>query len=136
MTTYAAHYWREGDTWEAELVDEPRVHTFGVTLGRARRYIREATAAWYDEPVDRVEIEDRVDLPGTLAEDVRKTMESRAEAERARAALDEELREAIIDLLDAGLSTSDVGEYVNLSSQRVSQLARDQRGRRNRRKVS
>jgi hypothetical protein len=61
MTSYKARFWREGDVWEVDLVDEPRVHTFAVTLGRAGRYIREGTAAWYDVPLDDVQLVERVD---------------------------------------------------------------------------
>jgi hypothetical protein len=124
MNTYEARYWREGDNWEVELVDDGRVHTFASTLGRARRYIREATAAMYDLDVDRVSIDDVVELPDDLGQRVELVLAERATLEQATVRVGEETRQVVADLIRAGLSVRDAGDLVHLSPQRVSQLAR------------
>lgn len=124
MKAYKARYWREDDSWEVELVDDPRVHTFASTLGRARRYIREATAAMYDLDVDQVTIKDDIELPDRLGDRVSDLLARRAELDRATAAAGEATARLVSDLIEAGLSVRDAGDLVHLSPQRVSQIAR------------
>lgn len=124
MNTYKARYWREGDTWEVELVDDARVHTFASTLGRARRHIREATAAMYDLDLEQVQIEDHVELPDDLGDRVGELLVARADVDLAAARVSEATGRMIAALIDAGLSVRDVGDLVHLSPQRVSQIAR------------
>lgn len=124
MSTYKARYWREGDSWEVELVDDTRVHTFASTLGRARRYIREAAAAMYDIDLEHVQIEDHVELPDNLGDRVDELLVARAEVDQAAAQVGEATGRMIADLIDAGLSVRDIGDLVHLSPQRVSQIAR------------
>lgn len=128
MTSFPARYWREGGVWEVELYDEPGVHTFASTLGRARRYIREATALWFDVPVDQVAIDDVVELPGGLAGRVDLLLRHRAELDRVVVEVGFETTAVVAELIRAGLSVRDAGEVVHLSPQRVSQLTRTATG--------
>jgi hypothetical protein len=123
VKTFAAHYWREDDRWEAVLVDDESVHIFASTLGRARRYIREAAAETYGLDVDQVAIEDYVELPGGLGDEVLVLLGRRAEVEQAATEVAEQTRNVISGLLRAGLSLRDAGGLVKLSRQRVHQLA-------------
>jgi predicted RNase H-like HicB family nuclease len=119
MTTLTARYTRDDDgNWLAELVEEPRIHTWGRSLATTRTNIREAAELWFeaDEPVVVDEFPDWVRAPLDQA------VPAREEAERvvevaARATLD-----AIRDLTDNGLSRRDVADLLNISYQRVQQL--------------
>jgi predicted RNase H-like HicB family nuclease len=124
MMTSKATYWREGDVWEVELVDEPAVHTFASTLGRARRYIREAAALWYELPVEYIDIEDHIQLPGDLEQRARTVQRSRHIAEEKTAEASEQTQRLIADLLSTGISVRDAAVIVDLSPQRVHQLAK------------
>jgi hypothetical protein len=124
VNTHKARYWRESDVWEVELVDDERVHTFASTLGRARRYIREATAAMYDLDVDQVDIDDVIELPGRLRRRVDRVIHRRAELDRTASQVAEETAEVVGDLIRSGVSVRDAADIVHLSSARVHQLAR------------
>ncbi len=122
MSTYKARFWREGDDWEVELVGDENVHTFASTLGRARRYIREAAAAMYDLEVDQVAIEEQVELPGDLGHRVDVVLHRRAEMERTVEQVGEQTADVVGDLLRSGLSVRDTGDLLHLSAARVHQL--------------
>jgi hypothetical protein len=123
VKTFAARYWREDDQWEVELVDDENVHTFASTLGRARRYIREATAAMYDLDTDQIDIEDHIELPGGLSDEVGVLLDHRAALEITARKVAEETSGLVVRILDSGVSVRDAGEIVHLSAQRVHQLA-------------
>jgi len=40
-------YWFEDGYWLAELVNEPKVHTFGPTLEEAKINLADATKLWF-----------------------------------------------------------------------------------------
>jgi predicted RNase H-like HicB family nuclease len=130
MKHYTATYTRDREgVWLVELVEEPRVHTFGRTLVKARGHIRDATALWFDVDADSFELVDDVQLP-------RKTKLSleRARDERTRAAAAQEravasTRAAARALVDgARLSLRDAADLLGLSHQRVQQLLADASG--------
>jgi hypothetical protein len=123
VKTFAARYWREDDHWEVELVDDENVHTFASTLGRARRYIREATAAMYDLGTDQIDIEDHIELPGGLSDEVGVLLDHRAALEITAREVAEETSGLVVRILNSGVSVRDAGEIVHLSAQRVNQLA-------------
>lgn len=122
--TYTAVFERgRDDTWEVELAEEPRVHTFARTLAKARAYIREATAAWFDIDEDAFDLVEDVRLPKAIKDRVTR---ARNERERAKAAQETALsttRAAAEALVRKGhLSTRDAAEVLGLSPQRIQQL--------------
>jgi predicted RNase H-like HicB family nuclease len=124
MKTYTATFSRDRDgVWLVELAEEPRVHTFGRSLCKAREHIRDATALWFDVGPESFELVDDIRLP-------RKTKVSveRARAERSRAveaqerALEQTRAVARVLVEGERLSMRDAADLLGLSHQRVQQL--------------
>lgn len=122
--TYTAVFERGRDGfWEVELVEEPRVHTYGRTLAKARAYIREATAGWFDVGEDSFDVVEEMHLPKAVKDPLSRALRGRERAEAASAAALTMTREAAEALVRTGqLSTRDAAELLGLSHQRVQQL--------------
>ncbi len=117
---------RQG-VWLVDLVEEPRVHTYGHGLAQARENIVDATTLWYELDRDQFELLEDIVLPRgakTKASQARRDRD-RAEAAATRAA--ESIRAAVQALAGdrGGLSVRDAGEVLGLSYQRVAQLLAD-----------
>ncbi len=113
---------REG-FWEVELVEEPRVHTFGRTLAKARAHIREASAVWFDVDEDAFDLVEEMRLPKAVKDRLAKALRGRERAEAANEAALGMTREAAEALVRTShLSTRDAAELLGLSHQRVQQL--------------
>jgi len=125
---YTAVYSREPDGAWIVYVRGHRheIHSFARSLRRARENIRDALSLWYDD-AETATIVDRVELASELKEEIAAT----AEVARRHAALSKELavkrRRAIRSLQQSGLGTRDIAELMELSQQRVSQIARGAR---------
>ena len=117
MTTTATAV-REGRFW----VVIPGV---GVTQGRSVREARAMAADLVEAMTGKAEA---VDVHCELADDVREAVDharaTTAEAKRLTAVAADEHRQAARDLaVDRGMSKADVASLLNVSQQRVSQLA-------------
>jgi predicted RNase H-like HicB family nuclease len=109
--------------WLVELAEEPRVHTYGRTLAKAREHIIDATALWFEVAPEELDIVEDIRLP----EPVKATLElARREREHAQAAQEAAAgatREAARALVkDGRLSVRDAADVLGLSHQRVQQL--------------
>lgn len=123
-TRYTAVFERgRDDFWEVELAEEPRVHTFGRTLAKARAHIREATAVWFEVDDDAFELVEDVRLPKAVRDKVAKAQRGRERAQAARETALTVSREAAEALVRTShLSTRDAAELLGMSPQRVQQL--------------
>ncbi|MGH2770732.1 MAG: hypothetical protein ACRDJF_09470 [Actinomycetota bacterium] len=108
--TYTAVYERDGESWVAEVAEEPRVSGRSPTLAKAREHIHNALALWLRTDPEKLHIVDDIRLPAPLRavqETVRATRtdlertEMVASMTRARSALDW--------ARDLGLATRDKG---------------------------
>lgn len=122
VTAIYEHDAGEG-VWEVELVDEPRVHTFGRTLDKAREHIRDAAALWYDLDPAELEISEELRLPAKLRRKIERARAARAKVETLQAEMLAYVTEAARDCVDAEhLSIRDAAALLELSHQRVHQL--------------
>ena len=126
--SYTAVYSREPDGAWIVYVRGHRheIHTFARSLRRARENIREALSLWYDD-ADAATIVDRIEIAPALKEELAATEElARAHSEMSRE-LAAKRRRAVRALQKSGMGTRDIAELLELSQQRVSQIARGTR---------
>lgn len=82
--TYTAVYERDGETWTAEITEEPGLHCRCSSVAEARRGIREALAQRLGVDASQLNVVDDFRLPAqirTVRQDVRST---RTDDERAQ----------------------------------------------------
>lgn len=127
---YRAVFERDDNgTWLVRVPEVQGAHSFGKTLVRAERHIREALALVLDVEEDSFDLEREVRLPP-------KARAAVAEAQRYReiAAVSQTMsstaRARAVDALSSGpsaLGLRDVAELVGTSFQRIQQIRADQR---------
>jgi predicted RNase H-like HicB family nuclease len=120
--TVTARYARDGNDWIVELDEEPRVHSFGRTLAKARESILDATALWYQVDARLIDVDGVWDLEGDLGEDVKAAVETRNEALNLEQTAAVQLQKAVLGLSRAGIPMRDIGGIFGISHQRVHQL--------------
>jgi RNA polymerase sigma factor (sigma-70 family) len=126
--SYTAVYSREPDGAWIVYVRGHRheIHTFARSLRRARENIRDALSLWYDD-ADTATIVDRIELAPALKEELATTEElARLHSEMSRE-LAARRRRVVRALQKSGMGTRDIAELLELSQQRVSQIARGTR---------
>jgi len=126
--TYTAVYSREPDgAWIVYIRGHRHeIHTFARSLRTARENIRDALSLWYDD-ADSATIDDRIELEPALEEELAETEElARLHSDVSRK-LAAKRRRAVRVLQKKGLGTRDIAELLELSQQRVSQIARGTR---------
>ena len=126
--SYTAVYSREPDGAWIVYVRGHRheIHTFARSLRRARENIRDSLSLWYDD-ADTATIVDRIELAPALKEELATTEElARLHSDMSRE-LAARRRRAVRALQKSGMGTRDIAELLELSQQRVSQIARGTR---------
>jgi predicted RNase H-like HicB family nuclease len=124
MKTLTAVFQRDEDGyWLVELAEEPRVHTYGRTLGKAREHIVDAAALWFDLAPAELDITEDIRLPGPVRASLELARQARQHAQEAQDAASGATREAALALVrDGNLSVRDAADMLGLSHQRVQQL--------------
>lgn len=122
--TYTAVYDRdEQGMWLVELLEEPRVHTYGRTLAKARANIQDAAALWFATDPGELHLVDDLRLPAPVLASAARATQARQDAASAKDAAMAATAEAAVTLVRAGhLSVRDAAEVLGLSHQRVQQL--------------
>ena len=126
--TYTAVYSREPDgVWIVYIRGHRHeIHTFARSLRKARENIRDALSLWYDD-AEAATIVDRVELEPGLKEELAETEElARVHSDVSRK-LAARRRRTVKALQRSGMGTRDIAELLELSQQRVSQIARGTR---------
>ena len=126
--TYTAVYSREPDgVWIVYIRGHRHeIHTFARSLRKARENIRDALSLWYDD-AEVATIVDRVELEPGLKEELAETEElARVHSDVSRK-LAARRRRTVKALQRSGMGTRDIAELLELSQQRVSQIARGTR---------
>ena len=125
---YTAVYSREPDgAWIVYIRGHRHeIHSVARSLRTARENIRDALSLWYDD-ADSATIVDRIELEPALEEELAETEElARLHSDVSRK-LAAKRRRAVLVLQKNGLGTRDIAELMELSQQRVSQIARGTR---------
>ena len=123
-SNYTAVFERDKEGfWLVELVEEPRVHTYGRTLAKARDHIRDATALWFEVASDAFILVEDIRLPKPVKATVDRARKERAKAQTVQEAAAGATRKAARALVEEGqLSVRDAADILGLSHQRVQQL--------------
>lgn len=119
-----AVYERDRDGyWLVELAEEPRVHSYGRTLTKARAHILDAAALFYEADPERLVVVDDVRIPSGVLAAVEAARAARGQAQRSARDADTATRAAAAALVNtAGLSVRDAAELLGVSHQRVHQI--------------
>jgi predicted RNase H-like HicB family nuclease len=123
VKTYTARLEQEHDgRWSVELDEEPRVHTWGKTIGQALTRVREAAALWYQTDEASIELVPRPVLPKATGRTVEQARKAREQARDADRLAIERTRKAAVALTSRGISMRDAAAILGISHQRVHQL--------------
>ena len=106
--------------WLVNVVDQPGAHTFGRSLGEAKRNAVEMVALWSALEPDAFDTDWDIQLPAEWASAVEQARVAMARAEEDQRRRDEAVRA----LTAAGVSYRDIAELLGLSFQRVAQIAK------------
>lgn len=113
----------EGSDWLVEDMDEPRIHSFGRTLAKARSNIIDAAALWYEVHPESIEIVSVFDISGEAFKLLEQLQQARADAARHEEAVRNLTSQAVQELLNRRVSMRDAAEILQLSHQRIQQIA-------------
>lgn len=123
VKTYTARLEREKDgQWSVELEEEPRAHTWGMTVDQALTRMREAAALWFNTDEDQIDLIACPVLPKTTGRTVEAARAARAHARDADRLAVEQTRKAAAALTSRGISMRDAAAILGISHQRVHQL--------------
>jgi predicted RNase H-like HicB family nuclease len=120
--TYRVRAQRDGRWWVLSVPDVPGALSQVRSLADAKDWIREAIAAVVNVDPDSFDIELDVELP-TLSRDVRTVRRAVSDAERAQREAAALSRQLVAELRAAGVTVVDTAALLDISPQRVSQLA-------------
>jgi hypothetical protein len=109
----------DGSAWLVNVAGTRGAHTFGRSLGEAKRHGLEMVALWFDREPEQLDIDWDVRL-GDLATPVKQARAAMAHADADRLRRDDAVRA----LTEAGVSYRDIAELLGISHQRVAQIAR------------
>ena len=124
LKVFTAVFDRDDDGyWLVELEEEPRVHTYGRTLAKAREHIVDATALWFEVAPEDLNVVEDVRLPAPVKAALELARKEREHAQAAQEAAAGATRDAARALVkDGRLSVRDAADVLGLSHQRVQQL--------------
>jgi len=107
----------ESGHWIATVPSVKGCHTYGRSLSEARARVREALGLFVDDAT-RAQLKDEIRLPAEMRRLVVSFQAARERAQRERKQADDAARR-----LAERLSRRDAAELLNISHQRVQQLA-------------
>lgn len=123
MTTVTAKATRDGAVW---LVHVPEIDrwTQARTIVEIESMARDLAAIMTNAAPDSIRVIVDVELPTSVQAHLDEVERARMTETAARTRGAEELRRAVRELREAGISVRDVGKLMGISHQRASQLSR------------
>ncbi len=119
-----ANVTRSGGWWAVEVPEVPGLLTQAKRLDQVADMVADAVALMEDVDADSVEVHIHARLNEKVRHDVDEAKRLRREARDAEAAASAQMRRAVADVIDEGLTVRDAAALLEISPQRVSQLAR------------
>jgi len=119
VKTYTAVCRRSGGWWAISVPELKGLHTQARRLDQAEAMARDAIALMLDVDPATVIVEVRPELPGVVSH----ALEARRAARQAEDAAEQATAAAVRTLLADGYTVRDAGAMLNLSPQRISQIA-------------
>jgi len=115
---------RTGGWWAIEVPEVPGVFTQAKRLDQVEEMVQDAVAMMTDTQPGAVEVQVSPVLPDAIEDDLRRARDLAARAARLQEEASAATRKVVVELREAErLSVRDVGKLLELSPQRVSQLA-------------
>ena len=131
MKIFHAKYERDQEgNWLVELVEEPRVHTFGRTFAKAKANLIDAVKLWFELDRSEFSIDHQFPMLPEVVKAVEDTISARQREEDAANHLHDVQERAVRTIVDAGFSLRDAATLLGLSHQRVHQVAAEAVSRR------
>jgi len=94
--------------WTADVPDVPGCHTWGETVSKARRYVRDALALWVDDAA-AAELVETFALPQDVSAAVEESRAARAQLEKDQREAGQRTERAAKELVN-GLGLRDAGK--------------------------
>ena len=124
MRKLTAVFERDDDGyWLVELEEEPRVHSYGRTLAKAREHILDASTLWFAVAPEELNLVEDIRLPAPVKASLELARQEREHAQMAQEAAAGATRDAARALVkDGRLCVRDAADVLGSSHQRVQQL--------------
>lgn len=82
--TYTAVYERDGESWVAEIAEEPQVQSRGPHVAEVRESIRDALSEWLKTDPGQLHIVDHFRMPSPIRNVRQETKEARTDDDRKK----------------------------------------------------
>ena len=101
MRKLTAVFERDDDGyWLVELEEEPRVHSYGRTLAKAREHILDASTLWFEVAPEELNLVEDIRLPAPVKASLELARQEREHAQMAQEAAAGATRDAARQLTD------------------------------------
>lgn len=121
--TIRVKFSQEGSDWLVEDLDEPRIHSFGRSVSKARAKIIDAAALWYEIDPEAIEVAPVFAFEDDLPRILDQLREARVEYSEVEDQVRGLTEAAVSELLRRHVSMRDAAEILGLSHQRIQQIA-------------
>lgn len=115
---------RSGGWWAIEVPEVPGVYSQAKRLDQVPDVAADAVATMLDIEPDEVEVSIKPRLREEVRRDVDEAKRLSKAAREAEAAASAQMRRAVADAIDEGLTVRDTATLLEISPQRVSQLTK------------